>query len=284
MRKPILQICIKCKAGGHLSEMLVIKEILTCSRCGYVYLVKKQIEYVIENPSLASDFLDRIKEIFKNSPLLYKTIGVLIGPLLPNFQFRVKKIIKKLVREGEIIGINLGSGTSRFDESIINVDFAAYQNVNVVADITDLPFRDSTFDLAILTEVIEHTENPNMLVSEISRVMKKGGVLVLTSPFMIGYHASPDDFQRFTLSGLRSLLSEFSIIEARAFGPTGSLLWIFQEWCALWFSFGNRKLQTILVVFFMVLTSPIKILDFLLSNNPNCSAIASTYLIVAKKI
>jgi SAM-dependent methyltransferase len=278
------RICIKCKAVGRLSEMLESEMSLTCPVCGYEYRLKSGIEYVIQNPTFPVDFLDKIKNVFKKSPLLYNVIGIIIGPLLPNFQFRVRRVVKNLIKNQNIIGINLGSGTSNFDRSILNVDFAAHQNVDMVADISDLPFNDNIFDLAILTEVIEHAENPTKLISEIARVMKHDGVLILTSPFMIGYHASPDDFQRFTLSGLTKLLSEFKIIETRSYGPTGSLLWIFQEWCALWFSFGNRKLHTSLVVFFMILTSPIKVIDFLLSNNRNCSNIASTYFIIAKKI
>lgn len=284
MTIPMHQICIKCKAFGRVSEMLESQVNLTCPLCGYQYQIKSDIEYVIQNPVLPSDFLDQIKKIFKKSPLLYQVIGIIIGPLLPNFQFRVRRIVKSLIKNREIVGINLGSGTSHFDNSILNVDFTAHQNVKMVADISDLPFNDSVFDLAILTEVIEHAENPSKLISEVARILKRDGTLILTSPFMIGYHASPDDFQRFTISGLRKLLSEFRIVETRSYGPTGSLLWIFQEWCALWFSFGNRKLHTIFVGVFMLLTSPLKILDFLLSKNSNCSGVASTYFVVAKKI
>jgi SAM-dependent methyltransferase len=284
MKNRLRQTCVKCKALGDTSQMQSYPYELRCCNCAYTYEIKSEVEYVIKNPAVIYDEFDKIKSVFKRNPALYQLIGTFLGPLLPNFQFKVKKTIQNLIRNKDTIGINLGSGTSSFGDSVINVDFSAFQNVDIVANILDLPFEDNCFDFVVLTEVIEHIESPELLVSEIIRILKKDGYLVFTSPFMIGFHASPNDFQRYTVSGLRKLFSDFEIIEIQSFGPTGSLLWIFQEWCALWFSFGNRKIHTFLVILFMILTSPLKIFDFLLSQNSNSSSIASTYFMLAKKV
>jgi len=45
-----------------------------------------------------------------------------------------------------------------------------------------LPFCDSLFDMAVCCEVIEHVENPDLFLSEIKRVLKKGGYLVISFP------------------------------------------------------------------------------------------------------
>jgi len=45
-----------------------------------------------------------------------------------------------------------------------------------------LPFNDSTFDLIWSTEVLEHLENPSFSVSEMQRVLKPGGKILLTTP------------------------------------------------------------------------------------------------------
>jgi len=45
-----------------------------------------------------------------------------------------------------------------------------------------LPYDDNTFDYIIFMEVIEHIYNPNFVISEISRVLKKGGRLILSTP------------------------------------------------------------------------------------------------------
>lgn len=45
-----------------------------------------------------------------------------------------------------------------------------------------LPFKDGAFDAAVLTEVLEHLENPLHLLRETSRVLSGGGRLFLTTP------------------------------------------------------------------------------------------------------
>ncbi len=45
-----------------------------------------------------------------------------------------------------------------------------------------LPFGEGTFDLVWCTEVIEHLRNPKNLLREIQRVLKPGGVVILTAP------------------------------------------------------------------------------------------------------
>jgi 2-polyprenyl-3-methyl-5-hydroxy-6-metoxy-1,4-benzoquinol methylase len=55
-------------------------------------------------------------------------------------------------------------------------------STRVIGSILDLPFKDRTFDVVMSTEVIEHTPDPERAVRELSRVVRPGGVLVLTSP------------------------------------------------------------------------------------------------------
>lgn len=45
-----------------------------------------------------------------------------------------------------------------------------------------LPYSDNTFDYIIFMEVIEHIYNPGFVISEISRILKKGGKLILSTP------------------------------------------------------------------------------------------------------
>ncbi|KKS95350.1 MAG: 3-demethylubiquinone-9 3-O-methyltransferase [Microgenomates group bacterium GW2011_GWC1_43_13] len=50
------------------------------------------------------------------------------------------------------------------------------------ASASDLPFRDEVFDVILSTEVVEHVENPQKALKEAVRVLKKNGVLVITTP------------------------------------------------------------------------------------------------------
>jgi SAM-dependent methyltransferase len=68
-----------------------------------------------------------------------------------------------------------------------------------------LPYDDASFDIILLIEVIEHLENHRVAVSELARILKPGGVLILTTPnimrlnsrlhfFWSGYHKTKRRF------------------------------------------------------------------------------------------
>lgn len=77
------------------------------------------------------------------------------------------------------------------------------------------PFEDNSFDRCICIEVLEHTIDPDLLLSEIYRVLKPGGSVMLTVPWSARRHHTPHDFQRFTLEGLKLKFakSAFSQVE-----------------------------------------------------------------------
>src|SRR6185369_3280766 len=54
-----------------------------------------------------------------------------------------------------------------------------------------LPFEDGSFDTVINIQVLEHTPYPRYLVAEMSRVLKKGGSLILAAPFSFRLHEEP---------------------------------------------------------------------------------------------
>lgn len=69
----------------------------------------------------------------------------------------------------------------------------------------DLPFHDCTFDTILCTEVLEHIPEPNKLIAEMNRVLKKQGYLILSAPQAWGLHEEPHDYFRYTKYGLKYL-------------------------------------------------------------------------------
>lgn len=55
-------------------------------------------------------------------------------------------------------------------------------NELVLSDACNLPFRDSIFDLTIMSEVIEHLNDPSKAIKEIKRVLKKAGKIIVQTP------------------------------------------------------------------------------------------------------
>lgn len=88
------------------------------------------------------------------------------------------------------------------------------QSIDVFYDGKRFPFRQGSFDAVVTFEVLEHVFNPDEFLQEINRVLKKGGHLLVTVPFVWDEHEQPYDYARYTSFGLKSLLEKhhFEII------------------------------------------------------------------------
>ena len=75
-----------------------------------------------------------------------------------------------------------------------------------------LPFEDGSFDTVVSIQVLEHTPRPRQLVTEMARVLKKGGTLILAAPFSFRLHEEPHDYFRYSPHGLRELCSEAGLV------------------------------------------------------------------------
>lgn len=77
---------------------------------------------------------------------------------------------------------------------------------DVFFDGKNIPFANSSFDIVICTQVLEHAQDPEILIHEASRVLKSGGIFYVTCPMVWQEHEIPYDFRRYTQYGLRSIL------------------------------------------------------------------------------
>lgn len=93
-------------------------------------------------------------------------------------------------------------------------DFGMASNHDVIEfDGTQIPFPDGSFDHILCTEVLEHAVDPEALVGEMHRVLRRGGSILITVPFSARVHHSPWDFHRFTRFRLIQLLDAFPKVE-----------------------------------------------------------------------
>ena len=77
------------------------------------------------------------------------------------------------------------------------------------------PFGVAEFDSVVTNQVLEHVFNPDEFLSEINRVLKTNGKLLITVPFVWDEHEQPYDYARYSSFGLKSLLEKqgFEIIK-----------------------------------------------------------------------
>jgi SAM-dependent methyltransferase len=88
----------------------------------------------------------------------------------------------------------------------VNIDPAT--NPDYCCDAAAIPVADGSFDIAIVCEVLEHLRDPEKVIQEIARILRPGGRLYLSAPFLYPIHADPDDYQRWTPAKLRIALVE----------------------------------------------------------------------------
>lgn len=83
-----------------------------------------------------------------------------------------------------------------------------------------MPFNDASFDCAIGTEVLEHCPEPEVVLKEVYRFLKPGGVFFFTVPFLWNLHEVPHDAYRYTPFSLERHLknSGFTEITTKATG------------------------------------------------------------------
>ena len=88
------------------------------------------------------------------------------------------------------------------------------------------PYADASYDAVFCTQVLEHVFNPDEFLAEISRVLKFGGRLLLTVPFVWDEHEQPFDYARYSTFGLYSLLEKqgFNILHHKKLGGDASIL------------------------------------------------------------
>jgi len=94
----------------------------------------------------------------------------------------------------------------------VGVDLQEGPGVDAVCDATELVsrFGENSFDLVISTEMLEHVRDWRMVVSQIKRVVKPGGVLLVTTRSRgFPYHGFPYDFWRYEPGDVEALFSDF---------------------------------------------------------------------------
>ena len=101
-------------------------------------------------------------------------------------------------------------------EIYIGLDYPGTQHLKEHIDIfgiaNDLPFKKASFDMILLTQVIEHLEDPQKVFFEVNRVLKQNGVLVISWPFLYPVHEAPRDFFRYTEFRMRYLATQAGFI------------------------------------------------------------------------
>ena len=111
-------------------------------------------------------------------------------------EYRLRAVAKKIKR-GKVLDVGCKwaviyqylkhkdieyTGFDFSEESLKLAEKKAQNCTFVLGDAYKLPFKANSFDYVIFTEIIEHFENPGLVLKECLRVLKKGGKIIGTTP------------------------------------------------------------------------------------------------------
>jgi SAM-dependent methyltransferase len=88
---------------------------------------------------------------------------------------------------------------------VIGCDLRPGAGVDRIEDLHALSLADATVGTALVLDTLEHVARPWEAMRELARVLKPGGLVLITSHLYFPLHPCPDDFWRFTSQGLESL-------------------------------------------------------------------------------
>ena len=178
-----------------------------------------------------------------------------------------------------------GVGSDAGDLTVVNLDIGQHKGVSCIGDAQRLPFASDAFSGVLSTAVLEHLPEPSAAIAEMTRVGRPGALIYVEVPFMQGFHASPDDYQRFTRSGLLHLFRGHDEVDVGVcVGPSSALSWVLRGYVKGLLSGFSRHRQLERAAEFVAawLTVPIKYLDFWVADRPAAEDLASGFYVFAR--
>jgi len=127
---------------------------------------------------------------------------------------------RRCFRRGRYYALDSGRGDPSWD----------YSRLDIRGLLELLPLRQESVDLILCIVVLEHVPNPEEVLREFARVLKRGGALYLIVPFLWEEHQAPHDYFRFTRYGVRSVFDALPL-QIDLLEPVGGIFWLMGRRC-----------------------------------------------------
>lgn len=171
---------------------------------------------------------------------------------------------------------------------VIGVDVSPASAADVIIQPeTAWPFEDASFDAVFSSQAYEHIRDIGHVNSEVLRVLKPGGLFILSVPFYHNEHGVPEDYRRWTRYGLaEDYRRDYDVEEVVVLGGVGSVLGVVQiNWFALAFERipGQRKLAHVLWPFWALLCGLLGIQGVIFDALDKTGAFYTNAILIARK-
>ncbi|MHC1740430.1 MAG: methyltransferase domain-containing protein [Anaerolineaceae bacterium] len=182
-------------------------ELLVCPKCQHRLDAGHNDDLICANCGYSARVLDG-KPIFTDVPATIEPWEkVERGPdqgtawRRSNWKF-LNELVKAMPKNALILDVGAGHGDFAdifAGKNYYSLDIVPYAEVDLVCDLGQtIPFMPDTFDAVVLMNVLEHVFENRGLIKNISKIIKPGGKVIITVPFLLKVHQAPFDFSRYT--------------------------------------------------------------------------------------
>lgn len=157
--------------------------------------------------------------------------------------------------------LDIGCGTRPYRELIKYKEYKTLDSdrklkPDFCSDVHEMKLPKESFDVVLATEILEHCYEPQKVVDNIWKVLKKNGECVASVPLIYPVHFGEEykDYYRFTEDGMKHLFRKFGEVEVHPFGNLVSAVWRLISWRFKFFGRFNSLIWA--------LTKDLKFLEF----------------------
>tara|TARA_B100001939_G_C16835016_1_gene570454 strand:- start:30 stop:677 length:648 start_codon:yes stop_codon:yes gene_type:complete len=124
-----------------------------------------------------------------------------------------QEIFKEFQIQGDVIEFGASSeiyknfcntNSENYNITYSNIDSSNKEFLNI--DLQKDNSIDVKYDFAVIFNVLEHVLNPNLAIKNLSKILKKKGKIIGSTPFIFRIHGAPKDYSRFSKDHLIELL------------------------------------------------------------------------------
>jgi len=201
-----------------------------------------------------------LDENFKKNISLYKGIVLDIGG---RYRSKIEKPVKNV-------------------ERWIFADIEEEHEPDIILDVANMKsISNNSIDVINASELFEHVSNPEKGISECNRILKHGGMIIISTPFMYGLHADPFDYQRWTKEKWKLVLGKnnFDVLQIQ---DMGYFFTVIADMLKIYFKKSNTILRCLSYFTYPIFDIIVK-LDKLSTENIAWKSYVGGYYIVARK-